>query len=242
MRGAIQAQPIARIMHKKAWVVLIVGAMACLTHADHHRYNTQQGLPAGSPPSPQQGLFKQMPAGVLVDDPPEQSEIADFQWHAKGDFQLGWTDKIFMRGLVLSIHRYRKADGDDMAVLSPLDIVIGWQRMSDPSVVSAINIRQSDRFYYWRVEAFPIPREEIEFTSTNVHIIADNETLLERVQALQPGDVVSMEGYLTDVKDPDGFIWATSRVRNDHGDGACEILLLKHISLLKQLHTDLPAP
>lgn len=230
------------MMRKKVWGLLMIGSLSCLTYADHHLHNTQHGLPAGSPPSPQQALFKQMPAGILVDDPPEQSEIADFQWHAKGDFQLGWTDKIFMRGLVLSIHRYRKADGDDMAALSPVDVVIGWQRMSDPSVVSAINIRQSDRFYYWRVETFPIPREEIELTSTNVHIIADNDALLQRVQALQPGDVVSMEGYLTDVKDADGFIWATSRVRNDHGDGACEILLLKHMSLLKQLHTDHPAP
>ncbi|MDP8568255.1 hypothetical protein [Methylophilus aquaticus] len=229
-------------MRNKVWGLLIIGSLSCLAYADHPMRNTPPGLPAGSPPSLQRALFRQLPAGVLVDEPPEQSEIADFQWHAKGDFQLGWTDKIFMRGLVLSTHRYRKADGDDMAALSPVDVVIGWQRMSDPSVVSAINIRQSDRFYYWRVEAFPIPREEIELTSTNVHMIADNDEVLQQLQALQPGDVVSMEGYLTDVKDADGFIWTTSRVRNDHGDGACEILLVKHISLLKQLQSERPAP
>jgi hypothetical protein len=40
-----------------------------------------------------------------------------------------------------------------------------------------------------------------------------------------------MSGYLVDVKAPDDFVWATSRSREDSGDGACEILLVTDIKI-----------
>lgn len=190
-------------------------------------------IPPGSPPSEQQKQFALLPTGIRVFDPPEQYAITDFKWLKRGSFELGYTDRIFMRGLVLSVQPYTVAEEDDMAEISMVDVVIGWQRMSDPAVVSQIHIRQRDRFYYWRVESFPIPREEIERNSTNIHIIADSMEQMAALAAIKPGDVVSLEGYLTDVKKPDGFIWNTSRVRDDQGDGACEILLLHHLSIIQ---------
>lgn len=169
---------------------------------------------------------------MLVFEAPEQSPVADFQWFKRGAFELAYTDRIFMRGLVLSVQPYHAPEADDMAEISPMDMVIGWQHMSDPAIVSQIHIRQRDRFYYWRVEAFPIPRDDIERSSTNVHIIANNPQQVAELLAVKPGDLVSLQGYLVDVKKPDGFIWTTSRVRDDHGDGACEILLVEHLSII----------
>ena len=44
------------------------------------------------------------------------------------------------------------------AKLSTLDLALGWGPMSDEAVLKKIDISQSNRFYYWRVSEFPIPR------------------------------------------------------------------------------------
>jgi hypothetical protein len=223
-----------------------------MAHAIPPGYPTL-AIPPGSPPTAQQQQFATLPAGILVFEAPEQYALSEFNWIKRGAFELGYTDHIFMRGVVLSIKRYDKdqvtaghhvRDGskDALSEISPLDVVIGWQRMSDPAVISQIHIQQQDRFYYWRVENFPIPRDEIELSSTNVHLIPAHADQAAQLFALKPGDVVSLEGYLTDVKKPDGFIWNTSRVRDDHGDGACEIMLVQHISILQSLLQATTAP
>lgn len=194
--------------------------------------DTLPAISPSSPPTVQQQAFGQLPAGIRVFEAPEQYPLAEFNWVKHGAFELGYTDHIFMRGLVLSVHAYTPADEDEMADLSPMDMVIGWQRMSDPAVVSQIHIRQQQRFYYWRVKDFPIPRQEIAQSSTNIHLIAEHAEILQTLASVKAGDMVSLEGYLTDVKKPDGLIWNTSRVRHDEGDGACEILLVRRVSIL----------
>lgn len=221
----------------RCWLIGIpafLGLWSVSSGADVRTHESRAILP-GSPPTEHQQRFALLPAGVRVFEVPEQYPITDFRWVRRGDFELGYTDRIFIRGLILSTRHYDASADDDLADIAPVDIVIGWQRMSDPAVVSKIHILQRDRFYYWRVEDFPIPRDEIELTSTNLHVIANSPKEAARLLALKPGDLVSLEGYLTDVKKPDGFIWNTSRVRDDHGDGACEILMVNGISLIQSM-------
>ena len=189
-------------------------------------------LPANHAPSSQQRFFAELPSGEQVFDAPEQHRIETFRWVKKGHYQLGFTDNIMIRGLVLSKRHYL---ADPKADIAPYDLVVGWRRMSDPAVLKEINIRQNNRFYFWQVNEFPIPRAEIELSSTNLHLVPDNAKVADALENLQRGDVVSLVGYLTDIKDESEFIWATSRSRKDSGDGACEIVLVKHLSVIKHL-------
>jgi len=189
----------------------------------------------GSPPTENQRSFARLAPGIQVEAEPEQHALTDFEWVAHGEYQLGLTDTFLIQGVVLSIHRYDITHHDDISDISPMDIVIGWQKMSNPEVLSQIHIEQDNRFYFWHVDEFPIPRHEIELYSTNLHLIPHDTAIQEKLFTLKPGDVISLQGHLTDVKKPDGFIWSTSRVRNDDGDGACEILLVRHLSLIKSL-------
>ncbi|HOY71310.1 MAG TPA: hypothetical protein PL131_11790 [Methylotenera sp.] len=177
-------------------------------------------------------FFAWLPKKIYVDEEPEQHSITDFSWVQKNNYQLGFTDKILIRGMVLSTREYHDDNKSDIA---PMDIVIGWKKMSDPDVVSKVYIMQNRRFYFWKVNEFPISRGEIEGYSTNLHIVPDNEQIASRLKNMRVGDIVSLEGYLTDVKDEDERIWVTSRVRNDSGDGACEIVLVKNFSIIDRL-------
>jgi hypothetical protein len=182
--------------------------------------------------SAQQQFFAQLPSGEAVTLQPRQKRIDDFKWVKKGQYQLGYTDQFSMTALVISTKQYTHDTKSDIA---PYDFVVGWQEMSDPKIISQINIYQNNRFYYWYVNQFPIPREAIEQHSTNLHLIPSDATIRQQLANVEQGDIIRISGFLTDVKDESEFIWVTSRSREDSGDGACEIVLIEKIEVVKHL-------
>ena len=52
-----------------------------------------------------------------------------------------------------------------------------------------------------------------------------------RLRRLRPGQVVTLTGYLVDVRGPGGFRWNTSLRRDDTGDGACELMWIERVSI-----------
>lgn len=175
-------------------------------------------------------VFSRFVAGERIKEVPQQSPIEEYVWHKKGSYELGYTDTFSIKGLLISKRRYL---GDERADIAPLDMVLGWQKMSDPAILKEIAVRQNNRFYYWRVNQFPLSRQELELMSTNVHLIPDSPAVMSQLMQMERGQAVALDGYLVDVKAEDGFIWATSRVRNDTGDGACEIMLVKQVRVLE---------
>src|SRR5690606_27814761 len=121
---------------------------------------------------------------------------------------------------------------DAEAALAPTDLALGWGRMSDSAVLARIDISQSGRFYYWRTDSWPIPRDEIEQSSANMHIIpadADVRAALERVRK---GQLVHIEGFLVDASRPGGWHWKTSLTRGDTGAGACELVYVESLQVV----------
>jgi len=136
-------------------------------------------------------------------------------------------------GLILSRKRYR----DRMGHLSPIDLAIGWQRMSIPGVLGDAEIKQGRRWYYvtWRAGALPIPPREIMDSSANVHIIPSSEGVSDQIMAIEAGDRVRLAGWLVNVNDRGRqFTWNTSLTRNDTGDGSCEILYVCEVAKIPE--------
>jgi hypothetical protein len=117
------------------------------------------------------------------------------------------------------------------AELSPVDLALGWGKMSDEAVLKDIKISQSNRFYYWRVDAFPIPRKEIELQSANMHMIPADSQVESTLKSVRPGQIVRFAGYLIEAKADDGWHWKSSLTREDTGAGACELVFVKSLSV-----------
>lgn len=166
--------------------------------------------------------------GIKVNEAPYQKALDTFKTIHKNNYELMLLDDFKIKGLVLSKRPYL---ADFRADIAPMDIVLGWKRMSDPAILKNIGIRQNYRFYFWHVEDFPLPRQELESSSTNIHLIPATPQVEEKIKSIRKGQVVSLKGYLVDAKAPDGFLWVTSRSRNDTGDGACEILLATSVEV-----------
>ena len=166
--------------------------------------------------------------GVVAPDVPAQQDQQAPGFPFKG-YNLQPLQKFQVEARVLGAERYsvgREAD------LSPLDLALGWGQMSDSAVLDKIQISQSNRFYFWRVDEFPIPRRDIERSSANMHMIPANGALASRLRSVRVGQVVRIDGWLVEAQGDDGWRWRSSLTRDDSGAGGCEVVFVQDLQIL----------
>lgn len=129
---------------------------------------------------------------------------------------------------VLSAHHYST---DRESQLVPVDLALGWKHMSEDAVLKKIEIRQDGRFYFWKTDAFPIPREEIETQSTNMHLIPADDIIEETLKSVKTGERVRFKGYLVEARGKDNWHWRSSLTRHDTGAGACELVYVTSLEV-----------
>lgn len=166
--------------------------------------------------------------GVIAADSPLQQSISHPNTFQLNDYSITPLADFSLQARVLSTQRYSL---DRAAQLAPVDLALGWGRMSDETVLSKISISQSGRFYFWRVEQFPIPREEIESHSANMHMVPADSTIARQLTSIRVGQRVRIQGQLIEAKGPDGWTWRSSLSRTDTGNGACELVLIKSLDV-----------
>ena len=115
------------------------------------------------------------------------------------------------------------------AELSPTDLAVGWGPMSDEAVLSKVDISQGNRFFYWRVEEFPIPQRDIEIHASNMHIIPATDYVKRQLKDVRAGQLVKLKGQLVEAKRADGWHWRSSLSREDTGNGACELMYVTEL-------------
>ena len=128
---------------------------------------------------------------------------------------------------VEGVERYRF---DDLAFLSPLDLVLTWGELPTPRYRDALDYSQSWRFFFWRTADLSIDADYVVAHAANTHLIPANADLERVLLTIDRGDEVRLTGLLVDVRGPD-LRWPTSTVRTDHGDGGCEILWVEAVEL-----------
>ncbi|MFT3755765.1 MAG: hypothetical protein QM769_07420 [Pseudoxanthomonas sp.] len=123
---------------------------------------------------------------------------------------------------VLSRENYRMGREAD---LSPTDLALGWNRMADDAVLSAMSISQGGRFFYWRTPGEPpIPVPEITRSATNAHLIPADDAVARALAAVRKDERVRIDGWLVEARATDGWHWRSSLSREDSGAGACELI------------------
>jgi hypothetical protein len=150
----------------------------------------------------------------------------DREWSANG-YRIIPLEKFDFDARVLRIEHYSM---DRESQLAPIDLALGWGPMAAPAVLDKITISQSNRFYYWHVDEFPIPRREIETHSANMHMVPATAEVERTLNSIKPGQHVKFSGYLIEARAPDGWRWKSSLTREDTGAGACELVWVEKIA------------
>ena len=166
-----------------------------------------------APESPIQQVIKQAKPFKFKEH--KITPLADFKLQAK----------------VLAKENYHLGQASE---LSPVDLALGWGKMSDQKVIDQIGFSQSGRWYRWSVKAFPIPRREIETQSANMHMVPSEDWIANKLDSVKKGQVVALKGFLVRVDAEDSqWQWQTSLTREDTGDGACELIYLTDFQIIE---------
>ncbi len=171
----------------------------------------------------------EQPDGVLVDSLPVQIALVDSSPVQLGDFALTPLADFRVQGRVLLLSRYRL---DTESALSPYDLGLGWQRMSDSAVLRGLDLSQTGRFllWHWR-RSPPIPEDEINRSAANIHLIPADAEIESQIARLRPGQIVALSGQLVAATRSDGWHWLSSLSREDSGRGACELMYVQSVRL-----------
>ncbi|MET0378674.1 MAG: hypothetical protein ABW049_06730 [Spongiibacteraceae bacterium] len=164
--------------------------------------------------------------GIVAAAVPAQDPIGEGVAFEFRGYRLTPLADFSVEARVLSRENYRLGRESE---LSPTDFALGWGRMSDEAVLTNIEISQSNRFFFWRVQEFPIPQNEIETSATNVHLIPADRTVEKQLDDVRRGQVVHLRGYLVRADASDGWHWVSSLSRDDRGAGACELLYVREV-------------
>ncbi len=167
---------------------------------------------------------------LTISDKPLQKKInykkSSYQY---GHFRITPLAEFKVAARVLSSQHYNRGLESE---LSPVDLALGWGPMSRPEIVDEFSIRQSNRFYFWRTEHFPIPRQDVISNSANMHIIPASPGIERTLKEVKKGQKVKFKGYLVRVDMDSGWHWVSSLTRNDSGNGACEVVLVDDLTIM----------
>lgn len=133
-----------------------------------------------------------------------------------------------LTAIVLGRERYHSDRG---AELSPVDLALGWGPMSVASVINDLQVSQSARWYEyrWRDEP-PLDPGLIATHSANTHCLPADAEVRHRLLEVKRHELVTLEGYLVEIKGADGYRWRSSLSRTDAGGGSCEVFWITRVS------------
>ena len=165
--------------------------------------------------------------GVLVSSAPVQRNLRSAPVIQHKGYDIKPQAEFIVEARVLSREKYYMDASSD---LSPLDLALGWGAMSDTEVIDKLDIKQSVRFYTWRMERATISLKDVIRQSSNMHMIPANDEVAKQLGEVREGSLVRISGKLVNITSRSGFNWNSSMSRTDTGAGACELIYVTGVS------------
>lgn len=204
-------------MPRWLWITLVVATLGLFWAAGRGPSIEPATGPAGSLACPQMAS----PAGLAE---PLQIRVDGGPVVQLGDHTMRPLAAFAIEARVLGRKDYGLFDRG--AALSPTDLALGWQRMSDKAVYERLDISQGGRWYRyrWGGDGPPIPVGEIVRSSANMHLVPASDAVADAIDDVRADQTVRLKGWLVEIKGEDGWQWRSSLTREDSGDGACELI------------------
>lgn len=199
-------------------LILLTGAL--FSSESHKRSDTAVG---------KWEMAREEPVQTALSSPvsPITLERDDYTWHMvpRADYRIA--------ARVLQSKQY----DDWQAAFAPIDLALGWGKISERRIDRWIDWRQSDRWYYYRFHRLQLfgrllSPDYVREHSANVHVVPATTALAAALQQLERNSLVLLEGKLVDVEaERDGRVrqFFTSLSRADQGDGSCEIMYVERL-------------
>jgi len=98
---------------------------------------------------------------------------------------------------------------DNKRHISPTDLVLGWNRMSDDKLLRKLLITIDDRSYDVQMAKPPSMRGTIHEYVLMAHAIPATERIREKLATVRRGQFISFSGFIVDVRTKDEKSWVS---------------------------------
>ena len=155
-------------------------------------------------------LWEQRPvrygSGVIADSRPDIVSI-DFPNPIETE-NFVITPKFEISGNVRVIAKNRYWF-EDMSHISPVDLLLSWDRMSDEDLLKRMLVTINDRSYHVQMTKPPYQRGNIHEHLMMTHTIPATEKIQEKISSLRRGQLISFSGYIVDIENRLGNQWVS---------------------------------
>jgi hypothetical protein len=149
--------------------------------------------------------------GELIPDPPALQRVLvnePFRYHS---YTL--VPEKTIKGSVRVVDKKRYLF-DKKSEIAPLDIVAGWQQMSDEAILDDLYLIQKKRTASIRYLNPPIPQAHIQSQSALWHLIPANDVIARKMHQIRQGHILHIEGWFVEVETESGYTW-NSEIHSD---------------------------
>ncbi len=120
---------------------------------------------------------------------------------------------------------------DSQSTLSPTDVVLGWQELSDSATLQDFKISQRDRWFFIETTSSKMSIDSVMTKVANTHLVAGSPEIERVLKKLKTGHLVEISGSLIEAQSSKGQQWRSSLTRNDTGNNSCELLYVDSIKV-----------
>lgn len=121
---------------------------------------------------------------------------------------------------------------DDRHDLSPIDLLIGWDDMSDERNLNFISFTITDRNVKMKYTRPPIPKSQILEQIELVHLIPSTDQIEHTAKKLRSGHIINLEGVLVEVLSNGASNWTTNALYPSNHEIKKMILWVTKIEVL----------
>lgn len=169
------------------------------------------------------GVDFSAPPGITAPTPPLQRPTSRPPIEY-GEYTLTPVAEFQVTGRLIMSERYWS---DSMSSLAPIDLVVGWQELSDTSVLSKFDWGHSGRHVsFGFLEPVPLRAGQIGSRFSNIHAVPGSSEIADALTAFKPGEMIELRGLLISAK-AGNWRLGSSTSRNDSGSGACEVMFIE---------------
>lgn len=172
----------------------------------------------------------------LAAAPPEQRELKDAKPTrvAFGERFATLTPRASYRVKAWVAELDRGMDDGAEHVLS-LDLALVWGPVANRDVLRDMRFHLKRRYVSVRWKDLPFGQDVVMKSLANHHLVVTDPALAKTLEDVEIGDLVELEGKLVDValEGEGARLIRTSLVRNDIGNGACEVLWVERAQVTR---------
>lgn len=170
-----------------------------------------------------------------VQNAPIQKQIKSEKFKKNG-FILNKLYSYKMRARVVSNKKY---SWDTLSHIATHDMGVTWQDLSKTHIFNLFDWKHHNRLLYFSGKKKDVDLlggiKKLNTQLANVHLIPKNFEVEQKLNKIKSYDIIDIDGYLVDVFNySTNEAYYTSDSRSDEGAGACEIIYVEDVSVVKK--------